>query len=186
MEEIGNEAQCCILPPAPVCVNYPALTDGFPLHGPTSPPEGSTGSTAPAQTDTRAGRGAPHGPSLRRLRTRTPSVTVIGTYLREVLFKFGRRLNLGDIPREGSYAPQAPREDRMSSFRSRLSLCHHSTHFIHSWLSVGTEPSATCPVQWRVVGPEPKGAGSHCRVRSPLGGAHMGVGDHLFIVKNPE
>jgi hypothetical protein len=71
-------------------VKYSALTDGFPLQGPTSPPEGSTGSTVPAQTETRAGRGAPHGPSLRRLMTLTPSATVIGIYLREVSFKFGR------------------------------------------------------------------------------------------------
>jgi len=148
-----------------VPASWPHLASGG-LHGLNSPsPDGHPcGQRRTSRTLAQAAR------------TRTPSVTVIGTYLREVLFKFGRRLNLGDIPREGSYAPQAPREDRMSSFRSRLSLCHHSTHFIHSWLSVGTEPSATCPVQWRVVGPEPKGAGSHCRVHSPLGGAHMGVG----------
>jgi len=63
--------------------------ESFPLHGPTSPPEGSTGSTVPAQTDTHAGRGAPHGPSLGAV-TLTPSVSVIGMYLREVSFKFGR------------------------------------------------------------------------------------------------
>gem|GEM_PF-1388887 len=56
-----------------VNVNYPALAERAScfIVPPRPRVEDPTGSTVPAQTDTRAGRGAPHGPSLRRLRTLT-------------------------------------------------------------------------------------------------------------------
>jgi len=63
-------------------VNCSALLMGFPASRPHLAPGGIHRLNRPAQTDTRAGRGLPHGLSLRRCDAH-PSVSIIGIYLRD-------------------------------------------------------------------------------------------------------